>query len=265
VIKETSRSDLDPIPKFRRKRQVTINGDGRLSCTCNNFEITGFPCSHIASVLKKNVPDWTGFTKFDVCIAWHNCYIAMHTSDTFFADLIHVSKNDIRGPLWPRNSRVNPSSIPIENIENFQCDEQCFNYTNEQIRQAMTSVNLFGFTQVTQNEQATQNEYVSDDVSDDDDDNEPPDFNVNYLLDDDRIDGKMESYQVLKGYFGDLCSNIDLLQDQEKKLTIEKVKEFFRNERATIRTKHTAFNSTGGIISTNAARKKKRKRMTIKK
>jgi hypothetical protein len=182
-------------PRFRRIRKVHLDNDSRLHCSCNLFEICGFPCRHIAAVLMKSIPHWKGFTKLDRCVLWWRVYLSSNSSECYYGDLLRLSRNDITGPLWP-SIFTDRMTLPIDETFKPEPDSLLLNYSTNDMELAMRTVSWHGFTQT--NEDDSTNDLSSEVESDSELSNifqSVPDVAQ-------RDDG---AYQILKGFFGDLC------------------------------------------------------------
>jgi hypothetical protein len=133
-------------PNFEGYDQVRIV-DGRLVCSCKNYERVGTPCRHILHVLISADPSYPGIGHHAVSIVWHNVFYQYAYRDDYkdLARLLELARRkEVTGPAFPL-ARL--AVIPIvtqlhDDLKLKPTESQCSNYSVESIRAACRSAGL---------------------------------------------------------------------------------------------------------------------------
>ena len=108
-----------PIPLFSRVRDVIIQANGTMFCSCCHFESCGMFCSHQVAVANmvhaENVVKFSGFTHHDIVARYLSGYMHMAYDPATPRDIQQtyhqLASNDISGPTLPIDIG---SQIPIQ-------------------------------------------------------------------------------------------------------------------------------------------------------
>ena len=103
-------------------------------CSCSEYESTGLPCVHIASVLKKEIDDWNGFSHHDVSPRYWTLLYSQYafTSSPLSPLLIKIIEQEPTGPRFQMNCLpTSMTYLPRECVVDVR--DQVQNYSRSEI------------------------------------------------------------------------------------------------------------------------------------
>jgi hypothetical protein len=128
-----------PIPLFVRVRDVTINEEGTMQCSCHKFSCRGYFCEHQVavadSICQANGDFFNGFTHHDVSVRWHSSYMHLaykKTTPNLLQKMFHrLAVKDIDGPTFIKDI---PESFEIqEGVVHATALDRLKNYKKEDV------------------------------------------------------------------------------------------------------------------------------------
>ena len=173
VIRSDGRVSDSLIPRFLRVHNVLVNS-GIMKCSCMCHERNGFPCSHMAHVLKNHYKDWDGFSMYDIAIFWWSAKLyycstkeqdeVLNKMQEYFQEMenskgagVHIGNDlviDKNKPcyMYGSNSVEVFTSGKVPEVffkTHINAIETCLNYSSSAISSSMSEFSplLFGLSQ----------------------------------------------------------------------------------------------------------------------
>ena len=250
--KTTIRSD-SLVPSFDRIRDVIINEDNVMRCSCCEHERMGQVCRHCYSVLALLFPNRKGPGKEDLSIRWMTAYCMYAytlSSDkeqkAFSLSLDCLYEHDSKGPHVPpevlASAKISVQTSVADCFVKKSAMEYCTNYSRSQIMSALQvsgylkdcpigipaamSQETFGLETCDDNE-------LFDEVMVDDDVNDQITFNDRMNSNPTAGTGRKEAlpYQATMPYFKELLSSVECLDKEKQQERIQNQRlHHFRDE-----------------------------------
>ena len=127
-----------PIPLFQRVREVSIDKDGVMFCTCCRFECRGHFCEHQVATAEAICAalgiSFDGFTHHDLVLRWRSDFMHLGYRDSTSTDIqamFHrLASKEIKGPHFkhsiPDTMEIKSPSPPktaLESLKNYSGDD----------------------------------------------------------------------------------------------------------------------------------------------
>jgi hypothetical protein len=146
------KTDLGPIPVFRRVRTVSVLSSGRLQCTCCLFERHGYGCRHMLSVLRTELPSYRGFEAEDVSVHWWSLYYHFGERPKISPELTlmlrELHRKDIGGPMLPQLEEIldrwPPTAVEVvaQQFVEKPAHQRVTNYTTAHVEGLVNNCNI---------------------------------------------------------------------------------------------------------------------------
>ena len=247
-ISSVPKNGTGVLPVFNRVYHTYIDEENVLKCSCKNQERMGFPCRHIACVIRsepsiaEHFPD--GFPLSAVSVMWHTSYYLYGISDDpnhqqIKQTYMELQRNDTPGVCIPFDTIIPEPRLDAMGEETHPAAADCvWNYSAAHVRKCLeTVISNAQFPQHSSIIPAGMTQQSNVNYSDDSDDdcftlqNEPSytervlqDSSDNHALD------NQDCFSRFKAMYRDACNIVDCLDDgDDKEALMQELQMCFRN------------------------------------